>query len=88
MKISNFSNGRSESFSRLVAFLNTQPEDEVFTSAEIEARVDVHLDSKAIRNRVQDYRETVMLDGRKTRVWGNKKAIAALREQLSENPRC
>jgi len=69
---------------QIIEFLNTLSNDEVIPSREIEEKLQLSLNSGSIHRHareLKDYYEPVLIEGRRTKVWGNKKAIAAVRRQ-------
>jgi hypothetical protein len=85
MKVSEALKGTA--LDQLIRFLDAQPKDEVFPTSEIEGKLNVVLDSGSIgrakTTKLKDYTLRTSVEGRSTAVWGNKKAIAALRRQLN-----
>jgi hypothetical protein len=85
MKIREVKNSGSK-IDKLIAFLDAQPPDEVFTNSEIMTRLGCEFDfSHRFRwgnNKWKDYMTKVLLRGNTVPVWGNKKAIINLRNEL------
>lgn len=75
---------------RIVSFLNAAPDDEVYTKADLEDKLQASMTNGGIklhRFELKDYQEVLAFSGRVQTVWGNKKAIAALRKlNLSGRP--
>lgn len=69
-------------------FIDGLPNDEVFSTTEFQTKFNFLLSSNLITKLVstcKDYRESVVVNGKRNYVWGNKKTIATLRKQLNEN---
>ena len=71
---------------RTLSFLDRQPDDEILTTAEVEVGIKcAFLESggfKRARRFWVDYHQKLVVDGQLQYVWGNKRAIANLRQQL------
>ena len=75
-------------FQTLLKYLEKLPNDEVIPNIEIQEILGITTSAQSIRRHsafLKDYHHTLTLNGRVTRVWGNKKAIATLRGQSNEN---
>lgn len=73
---------------RLIEFLNSLPDDEVFRNSEIEEKLNINIDSVNLRKnktQLKIYNTKVHIDGHKCRVWGNSAAIQQLKTKLNEN---
>lgn len=87
MKISKISSTKTV-ITRILEFLNTLPDDEVVSTRELEEHLSLSTNSGDVRRnwyKLANNVETASIDGCRTRVWGNKKAISALRKQFNEN---
>ena len=71
---------------KLIAFLDSQPNDEVFSTAELQEKLQCALNSgrfKAQRSRWKNYETKIVLNCRAASVWGNKTAIAQLKKGIA-----
>ena len=87
MKISELKSSRPAHV-RLIPLLESLAEDEVLTNSELQERFQINtLNGNILRHKEKfiDHCQVVSMGGAKIKVWGSKKAIAALREQISEN---
>lgn len=78
----------SSTVSRLIKYLKSLPDDEVFRNSEIEEKLNINLDSTNLRKnntQLKPYTTRVSIDGYKCRVWGNENAINQLKTKLNEN---
>ncbi len=87
MKIATLVSSAGSQTERMIAFLNKQPNDEIFTIAELRERTQCALDGGAFaadRARWRDYTTKMVMNGRVASVWGNKKAIAQLKKEIEK----
>ncbi len=73
---------------RLLAFLDSQPDDEIFSTNELREQLHAAFNSGSFgaqRARWKDYEFKMVVDGRYQSMWGNKTAIAALRKKEEES---
>ena len=86
MKLSDVTSNKTAVI-RVLELMNSLPDDEVLTTSELEQQLSISVQSGSIKRnwqKLKDHVELVTVDGLRTRVWGNKKAIATLRSQLNE----
>jgi hypothetical protein len=87
MKIAKILKQSGTSIDRVLAFLNTQPDDEIFTTSEMEealGNAEIHSGSFRTKSWLwKDYTHKMAVNGRFQSVWGNRKSIAQLRKQLA-----
>ena len=70
---------------RIIAFLDAQPSDEVFSTAELSEKTGLPLDSGSVKKHMARALKTyqmVGLLGPAIRVWGNPRALANLKKHL------
>jgi hypothetical protein len=75
---------------KLLAFLNTQPNDEVFSTADLREKLNFTLDGQGFRgqrHRLKEYETKIILNGRLSSVWGNKTAIVKLKKGIADENR-
>ena len=85
MKITEAKSRLGSQTDKLLLFLDAQPDDEVFTLAELQEKLQISLATGAFyaeKFRWKDYMVKTTIDGRAAAVWGNKNAIASFRAQL------
>ncbi len=73
---------------RLLAFLDSQPDDEIFSTNELREQLHATLSNGTFhsqRARWKDYEVKMVIDGRLQSMWGSKTAIAALRQKEEES---
>jgi hypothetical protein len=73
---------------RLIAFLDRQPDDEVFTKDQLCESLGCPIGSGSFceqRFRWKDYEHKLVVDGRLKSLWGSKAAIAALKQREKES---
>jgi hypothetical protein len=68
---------------RIISFLNLMPDDEIITTGELAEKIQASLHTSSLyshQSLLKAYQENMAMSGRIKTVWGNKKAIAALRK--------
>ena len=87
MKIAKVLQQSGTAVERVLAFLNAQPDDEIFTTTEVETAIEspaIHSGTfRANRRLWKDYTHKMAVNGCFQSVWGNRKSIAQLRKQLA-----
>jgi hypothetical protein len=86
MKIAKMLAAAGSETDRLLTFLDAQPNDDVFSTAEIQETLQCAFNSgcfKAQRSRWKHYETKIILNGRVASVWGNKIAIAQLKKGIA-----
>lgn len=87
MKISKLLQQSGGAIDRVLAFLDAQSDDEIFTTTEVEAAVaSPAIHSGGFKSKPwlwKDYTYKMVVDGQLQSVWGNRKSIAQLRRELN-----
>ena len=87
MKIAKVLKQSGTAIDRVLAFLNAQPDDEIFTTTEVEEALGnaaIHNGSFRTKSWLwKDYTHKMAVNGCFQSVWGNRKSIAQLRKQLA-----
>lgn len=85
MKISKIAESSGSLVDRIIEFLESQPDDEVFTTRELTEKFQKGINGgafRANRHRWKDYEIKINFAGGMRSVWGNKNAIQTLRQQI------
>jgi hypothetical protein len=82
LKISTINTNKSVE-ERVFEILNSLPNDEVISTKELEQKAGTQNVQRSMASFVKNCSEPVLIGNKHTRVWGNDRAIAALRKQLN-----